>query len=200
MNKALLLLLPFRHIFRQLKLENRWWHRLSLVLFFAALLFAFVVAAGLSYLTFAPQVSATPDISIAPDIGAPSDWVDVPQGTTAIPPPPDGSAIVKPEQSRTVPIPAGAQIDNSQAIPGRKSIQMPDGSTTTFPFSMADDAIKAHWVRAKQRQLLHAILFTGLIAIVSTLVLSYALQLAYRALLYVIFGGKLSTESEPAAT
>jgi hypothetical protein len=188
MKKALLLLLPFRRIFRRLELENCWWHRLSLVLFFAALLFAFLATAGLSYLTFAPQVSSMPDI-----------WQTVNPGDVQ---------SLKPGD----PIPTNATIDESAAsanlppgfvlddVSGSKTVQMPDGSTATFPGSMSDAAIKAHWTHAEHRQLLSALLFAGLIAIVSTLILSYALQVAYRALLYVIFGGKPLTESEPAAT
>lgn len=79
-------------------------------------------------------------------------------------------------------------LDFSKAQPLKKSIQMPDGSTSTFAGTVSDDSIKAQWSHAKTRQALKATMWAGLITIASALFISYLFQLAYRALLYVIFG------------
>lgn len=233
MRAATLIAFPFAQTFRRLELENRWWHRLSVVLFFTALLSAGLVSAGLCYLTFAPQVK-TPEIwlTVAPSTvqsaGNVKPGDPIPTDATigqpaSIPSPPDGSAIVDAQigaasgKQYSIPIPPGATIDGQAPAkndpgdwidvppgfvldntPGSKTVQMPDGTTATFPGSMSDDAIKARWIHLKHRQLLSAIFFAGLIAMFSTLILSYALQAAYRVLLYVIFGRKLFTPTESA--
>lgn len=99
----------------------------------------------------------------------------------ALPPLPPGAHLV-------------AQIDPSAGfVPGTykpldKTIQMPDGSTSRFAGTVSDDAIKAQWNHAENRQTLMAIMWAVLFTIVSALFISYLFQIAYRALLYVIFG------------
>jgi hypothetical protein len=53
---------PFRPTFRRLELENRWWHRLCIVIFFVLLLGTAVLTAAVCYSVFAPQVQTMPDI------------------------------------------------------------------------------------------------------------------------------------------
>lgn len=238
---ALSTFLPFRCTFRRLNLEECWWHRLSVVLFCAALLSTVLISAGLSYLTLAPQVKTPPEILLAANPSAESGAQSSQTAAYSndshgvdIPPPPDGSGIVDAPsdstraQPNTVPIPAGAQVDHSQnanpacitpppgfvledpqscqqanvtpAMPASKTVEMPNGATVNFPASMSDDAVRAQWMRLKHRQSLSATLLAALIAIGSTLILSYLLQVSYRALLYVIFGGKPSIASESVTT
>ena len=83
-----------------------------------------------------------------------------------------------------------AALGFNKAQPLNKSIQMPDGSMSTFSATVSDENIKAQWRRAKTRQTLKAVTWAGLIAIASALFISYLLQLVYRALLYVIFGSE----------
>jgi hypothetical protein len=56
------ILLPFRRTFRRLELERHWWHRFSVPLFLAAILFTFTGSSVLSYLAFAPPSSSEPVI------------------------------------------------------------------------------------------------------------------------------------------
>jgi hypothetical protein len=86
-------------------------------------------------------------------------------------------------------------IDMSTYKPLDKTIQMPDGSTLTFAGTVSNDAIKAQWGHAKAQQTLKAIMWAGLIAIASVLFVSYLFQLAYRALLYVIFGAVVHAQN-----
>jgi hypothetical protein len=86
-------------------------------------------------------------------------------------------------------------LDLSKAHPLDKTIQMPDGSTSRFAPTVSDDAIKAQWSHAKIRQPLKAIMWAALITIAAALFISYLCQLAYRALLFVIFGNTVQIRS-----
>jgi len=81
-----------------------------------------------------------------------------------------------------------ATLDSSKERPLNKSIQMPNGSTSTFAGTVSDDDIKAQWNHANTRQTLKAIMWTALITIATALFISYLFQFAYRVLLYVVFG------------
>lgn len=85
-------------------------------------------------------------------------------------------------------------LDSSKVKPSSKSIQMPDGSNSTFAGTVSDDAIRKQWNHAKTAQILKAIVWAGLLTIAVALFINYFLQGAYRALLYVIFGNNVQTE------
>lgn len=55
---------PFRTTFQRLELAKRWWHRLSVVIFFVVLLGIAVFTAVVSYSVFAPRIQAMPDIHV----------------------------------------------------------------------------------------------------------------------------------------
>jgi hypothetical protein len=212
---AAAILLPFRPTFRRLELEKRWWHRLCLVAFFGALSTIFAAVAGLSYSTLAPQTSE-PTIWITVD---PSEVSGVTLDFSKAQPIPQRPKTAqtapetipfgqeKSDSARQTlksgdPIPADAQVGKygiNDIDPGEKSVEMPDGKTVKFPGSMSDDAIKIQWTNAQHHQMLTAIFWAALLAILSALILSYAVQAAYRALLYVVFGAPTVTASDSKA-
>lgn len=84
--------------------------------------------------------------------------------------------------------PTTDNLDLTSFQPIIKTIQMPDGSTAKFAVTVSDDSITAQWNRAEHHRILAAIMWASLFSIVVFLFVNYLLQVAYRALLYVIFG------------
>jgi hypothetical protein len=251
--QAASIVFPFRPTFRRLKLEKRWWHRLSVVIFFVALLGVTAFTAVVSYSVFTPQIQTMPDIHVCdifdqvtaeqqhqnvpnggcldissglvPKQQSTDPWAVVavdgkpvqpmidPQGTVQQVPinqvnaalmagskrvvaifAPDGIKRWIPEDEVQIAIQHGGKfadsvtLDFSKAQPSLKSIQMPDGSTSTFAGTVSDDSIKAQWSHAKTVQTWKAVGWTGLLTVAIALFVNYLLQGSYRALLYVIFG------------
>jgi hypothetical protein len=60
MNRAVMFLLPCLPVVRRLEVRKRWWHRLSVVVFFKLLLSTLVAVAAFSYLAWAPKVRDFP--------------------------------------------------------------------------------------------------------------------------------------------
>jgi|GEM_PF-6129170 len=192
MGKLVGVLLPWRNTFRRLELEKHWWHRLATVLFFAALIPTLLYSWVIGDDGNSPPNSSKHNINY---------WMIGP--TTPIPPAPDGSQGV-PNPNYVAPD-AGVQIDPSTiqplAIPIRnhvapdskdlrKTIEMPDGKTATYPGTTSDEVIEAEWKHKLNIATAKAALFGFGIALLVGVLLSYLLQAAYRALVYVIYGAK----------
>jgi hypothetical protein len=107
---------------------------------------------------------------------------------------PDGQRGWIPEDKVQAAIKAGfkvatsATLDYSKAQLLDKTIEMPNGSTSHFASTVSDDVIRKQWNHAKNVQTWKAVGAAVLSIVVVTLFVSYVLQGAYRALLYVIFG------------
>ena len=187
---------PFSSTFRRLELERRWWHRLCVVLFFVVLLVVAAFASVVSYGAFAPQIQAMPDIHTCdifdqvaaqqqhqsePDGGCLDEGL--PKGAVITPITPSGSVSEWDAQGNPIPQPPSGSV-----VALKKAVEMPDGSTSLFADDMSDDAVKALWNKTKAHQTLKAIAWAALIAVGVLLFFNYLLQIAYRALLYVIFG------------
>jgi hypothetical protein len=163
-------LLPCLPVVQRLEIGKRWWHRLGVVVFFKLLLSTLLTVAAATYLTLAPQVRDYPVVLERIYL------FDVSAGT------------LQNEQS----------LPKTQEPVGRV-VQMPNGTWATFPFGTSDEEIHARWDRAKRHQLLSAMLWAALVSVFATLAVNYALQGAYRALLYVTFGSKSLRESDSIA-
>ena len=84
--------------------------------------------------------------------------------------------------------PTTDNLDLTSFQPIIKTIHMPDDSTAKFAVTVSDDSITAQWNHAEQHRILAALMWAALFATVVSLFVNYLLQVAYRALLYVIFG------------
>lgn len=97
----------------------------------------------------------------------------------------DAKPVTSERDAQGNPIP---QPPSGSVVMLKKAVEMPDGSTSIFAGNVLDNAIKAQWNKAKTRQTLKAIAWAALITLAVTLLASYLFQIAYRALLYVVFG------------
>jgi hypothetical protein len=162
MNKAVMFLLPCLPVVQRLEIGKRWWHRLSVVVFFKLLLTTLLAVAAFSYLAWAPKVRdcrvVFENFYLFDADGLPK--IEGPEGHV---------------------------------------VQMPNGTWTTFPFSVSNEEINARWERAKRHQLLSAISWAALVSIFATLAVNYVLQAAYRLLLHVTFDSKSLRESDSIA-
>ena len=258
---------PFKRTFTHMELERSWWHRLSIVIFFATLLGTSVFLAGVSYIEFAPKVSTMPDVkhdpwevvSVEPQSGIDlsagfepkrsgenpavqfdpyasyGGHIDLKQstGSFAVQAMMDSHGTVHqvsvdkvtealqagekrvvrmydpqeirrwvPEDELLNAVKAGGKLapstnpDTNNYKQLDKTIEMPDGSLASFAGSVSDDTIRARWNHAKNLYTLRAVLLTFLVALSSTVVVSYLMQLGYRAFLYVLFGGAITSSSK----
>jgi hypothetical protein len=150
MNRAVLFLLPCLPVIRRLEERKRWWHRLSVIVFFKLLLSTLLAVAAFSYLAWAPKVRdcrvVFENFYLFDADGLPK--IDRPEGHV---------------------------------------VQMPNGTWATFPSSISNEEIHARWERAKRHQIFSATFWAALLSVFATLAVNYALQGAYRALLYVRF-------------
>ena len=170
MNRAVMFLLPCLPVAQRLELRKRWWHRLGVIVFFKLLLSTLLTVAAISYLTWAPKVR---DCRVVFENFCLFD------------------VSADPHQ-------------NEQSLckiqgPEGHVVQMPNGTWTTLPFSVSNEEIHARWERAKRHQIISAIFWAALVSVFATLAVNYALQGAYRALLYGIFGSKSLKASESIA-
>jgi hypothetical protein len=157
MKRAVMFLLPCLPVAQRLELGKRWWHRPGVVAFFALLLTTLLTVAAISYLTWAPKVR---DCRVVFENFCLFD------------------VSADPDQ-------------NEQSLckiqgPEGHVVQMPNGTWTTFPFSVSNEEIHARWERAKRHQILSAMSWATLVSVFATLAVNYVLQGAYRALLYLI--------------
>lgn len=190
MRKIIGFLFPWVPTFKRLELEKRWWHRLAVVLFFIALapllLYSWVIGDDAN----SPVHSSGGEIQyweIAPPL---------PGGYTIVPaispnaPPPDSNVIGYGE----IATPLGNTFDvlaaNARNSDLRKTIEMPDGTTVTYPGTASDEAIKSAWIHKLRIATAKAVMLGFGIAVLATLIFSYMLQVGYRAVLYVIYGAK----------
>ena len=170
MNRAVMFLLPCLPVTRQLELKKRWWHRLGVIVFFKLLLSTLVAVAAVSYLTWAPKVR---DCRVVFENFCLFD------------------VSANPHQ-------------NEQSLckiqgPEGHVVQMPNGTWTTFPFSVSNEEIHASWERAKRHQLLSAMHWAALLSAFAALAVNYVFQGVYRLLLYVTFRRKSLKASESIA-
>jgi hypothetical protein len=209
MSKAIGLLFPWRGTYRRLEIERYWWHRLAVVVLFASLipmfLYSWVIADDVNLPThmWARDIQYW-EILPVPPVGntiTPTDpQLDensfVPFTPTASPPDEDLVGHGK------IATPIFGKVGNHQSDGNvRKTVEMPNGTTATYSGIVPDETIKAEWQHklkvAKAREILLGI---GT-AVMVTLIFSYLLQMAYRALVYVIFGTPAkATPDTPAAT
>jgi hypothetical protein len=87
----------------------------------------------------------------------------------------------------SVPLAPTGHVDSKDV---RKTIEMPDGKTMTYPGTTPDEKINAEWQHRRNIATAKAALFGFGIAVLATVLFSYLLQAAYRALVYVIYGRK----------
>ena len=167
MNRAVTFLLPSLPVVQRLEIGKRRWHRLCVIVFFKLLLSTLLTVAAISYLTLAPKVR---DCRVVFENFCLFD------------------VSADPHQ-------------NEQSLckiqgPEGHVVRMPNGTWTTFPFSVSNEEIHARWERAKRHQILSAIFWTALLSVFVTLAVNYVLQGAYRLLLYATFGSKPLTASD----
>lgn len=67
---------------------------------------------------------------------------------------------------------------------------MPNGETATYLGTTPDATIEGDWEHQRHLATLKAVLLGFGWAVLATLIFSYLLQAAYRALVYVIYGAK----------
>lgn len=72
----------------------------------------------------------------------------------------------------------------------QKTIEMPDGTTVKYPGTTPDETINAEWKHKRSIAEAKAMIFGFGWAVLATVLFSYSLQAAYRALVYVIYGAK----------
>jgi hypothetical protein len=214
MSKLIGFLFPWRSTFKRLELEKQWWHRLAVVVFFVALvpvlLYSWVLGDDLSSpaTTFEPDISYLTGPPPGGEYGTP-----IPQGAIVGPPAPSSNSPSqeKPQfdMSKARPIqngsgvtfgPAAKQdtpvdtpkgdIFDQVAPTMQKTIEMPDGKTVTYPGTTPDETIHAEWKHKHSLAEAKAITFGFGWAALATVLFSYLLQAAYRALVYVIYGAK----------
>ena len=163
------LLFPFSSTFRRLELEKRWWHRLAAVIFFVALIPAFLCSWTVGSDANEPEHTYIQDIHYWGGGG------------------PDGFLFdldsYQPIDNTVPPAPRPPTV--------QKSIEMPDGKTEWFPGGTSDDAINAVWNRRSHRAAVKAFSLGLGVGIALTLAFCYLIQGCYRLLLYVIYGAKV---------
>lgn len=170
MRKIIGYLLPWRPTFRRLELEKRWWHRLAVVLFFIALTLTFIPSWSLGDNANGPSNRYEQDIHHWGVLAGSSNGLLFDLDTEQLS-----------DNASPVPLPPTVQ----------KTIEMPDGKTATFPGTISDEAIKAEWTHKFNAMDTESVWFGLGIAVLVTVLFSYLLQSAYRALLYVIYGARI---------
>jgi hypothetical protein len=191
MSKIVGVLFPWRKTFKRLDLEKRWWQRLAVVLFSLALVIAFWFSLALGDDAYSPVHSFQQDINYWEILPPPPDGsvIDTSNQPTPTTDPPDASSFDRRKIAAplSAPLALGGQV-SSQYL--RKTIQMPNGTTATYPGTKPDEAIKADWQRQLKTATHKALILGFVVAVLVTLAFSYLLQASYRALLYVIYGAK----------
>jgi hypothetical protein len=195
MSKVIGFLFPWRKTFKRLELEKRWWHRLAIVVFFVALLPTLLYSWILATNANGPVNSFEPDISYLAG-PPPSGTTPKPESSTVEhgpwedyqkPAPPPGYSSSDVVTSQTDPYTASG----GKAIPWvQKTIDMPDGKTVKYPGTTPDETIKAEWQHKRSIAEAKAMILGFGWAVLVTVLFSYLLQAAYRALVYVIYGAK----------
>lgn len=187
---------PWRKTFRQLELQKRWWHRLAIVLFFTAIGPVFLISWAIGNRLDPPFNFVEGDIQCWEILPTPPRGFTPDQPVTPATPPPDASFV---GQGR-VAVPMkdasdklAAQARKSESL---KTVEMPDGTTATYPGTLSDETINAEWRhKLNMAEVQQALLGFG-IAVLMTIASSYLIQAAYRLLLYVIFGAKAKNVPE----
>lgn len=166
-----------------------------MVLFFTALVSITVVSGLLAFSSLGPSPYVMPDVQYwATDtdgnpqtvtLGPPVTQAQYDAAETQHKHDGDGAYKPLPIGARDVVVPPGVSIQ--WAVPLRAQLQMPDGSMKDF-IGKSDEEIKTSWTKALYKITLKRWLGTIVIMVVTALVVSYALQVLYRALLYVIYG------------
>lgn len=190
---------PWRNTFRRLELEQRWWHRLARVLFFAALIFLPFAAWFLTTNGTEPTNTVLQNTRYwyVDGTGNHIDLSEPPQGATAIAPEAQNASnsTVTEWDASGKPIhpaahPTGKEtvkLDMAKASAIHAEVDMPSGEAREF-VGKSPKEIKAEWDKALRKARLNQILMSLGVAVVVALVFSYLLQSLYRALLYVIYG------------
>jgi hypothetical protein len=184
MRKWIGFLFPCRKTYKRLDLQKRWWHRLAVVVFFVALV------PTLLYSWVIGDDAYTPLNSFEGNINYWEILIPPPQGyvldqTSPTTAPPDASYF---DRSKIVaPLASVGNVDNKNLL---KTIEMPDGTTVTYPGATSDETIHAKWNHSFTITKAKAMIFGFGWAVVATLIFSYLLQAAYRAFVYVIYGAK----------
>jgi hypothetical protein len=174
MSKIVGILFPWRKTFKRLQLEKRWWHRLAVVLFYLALIIAFWFSLAIGSDGYAPVHSIQQDIHHWGGSNGNGMLFDLDSFQ-----PVDNTSQPAPQQ----PPPPVVQ----------KTIEMPDGTTTTYPGTTSDEAINAEWNHKLDAATHRALILGFVVAVLVILSFSYLLQASYRALLYVIYGANAGT-------
>jgi hypothetical protein len=216
MRKVIGFLFPWRNTFRGLELEKRWWHRLAVVVFFVALVPALVFAWVIGDDAYTPVNRFDSNIhhwgqftndGILFDIDS---MQPLDNNAPAVPPPPPpgySANDVVPTSNQPAPKGdifdqvAGKQPTSPPKSPpiAQKTIEMPNGKTVTYPGATPDETIQAEWNHRLTIANGKATVFGFGWAALATLIFSYLLQAAYRALVYVIYGAKArATPDNPA--
>lgn len=194
MSKATGFLFPWRNTFRRLELERHWWHRLAVVLFFVALVPVLLCSWVIADEADSPVHSFGGDIQHWEVMSPPPDGYTIGPDVTPLTSPPDSNALGQGK----IAIPLGdVNLPNADV---RKTIEMPDGKTTTYLGTTSDETIKAEWRRKLNIATTKAALLGFGIAVLLTLIFSYLLQVGYRVVLYVIYGAKAGTAPGATAT
>lgn len=190
MKRVIGVLFPWRAMFRRLELEKRWWHRLAVVLLFIALVPVFLFSWVLGDDANGPVLSLEGEIQhweILPAIPAGANWESIVDPVTR---PPDANSIGKGKIAAPLKdtfAVVAARVKPSEML---KTIEMPDGTTVTYPGTTSDEIINGEWRKKHNIATTKAALLGFGIAVLVTLMLSYLLQSMYRAALYVIYGAK----------
>lgn len=184
MRKIIRFLFLWRKMYRRFELQKRWWHRLTVVLFFVALTPIFLYSWVIGDEANGPVNYFEPDIVYlsAPPLARPhSNNVNSP----------DGSSQVS----------AGSGVDPfTIGRVNQKTIEMPNGKTATFPGIISDEAINTEWQHNLSVANTKAIFYGFGVALLIAVIFSYLLQTCYRAVLYVIYGAMAgqSVDDTPA--
>jgi len=179
---------PWQGTYRQLKLGRRWWHRLAVVTFYAALVLVLGASWGVGFISLQPfrshmyirytphtQTQAQYDAAVKMLNEERGKGVEVGESNTPLP---VGGYWETPEGSTPSPAERGITWDAAEVV-------MPDGITAEFESTQAAEIA---WGKALRKALLKQWTLSTAIAIVITLAVSYLLQSLYRALLYVVYG------------
>jgi hypothetical protein len=157
-------LFPWRKTIRRLELENHWWHRLAVVLFFVTLIAMFLFSWVIGDDVDSPSNSYDSEIH---------DWGGT--GGTLF-----DLSTFQPLDNNSSPVAPPPIV--------QKTIEMPDGKTVTYPGITSDETVKAEWKHRLNVATTKAALLGFAIAVLTTVIFSYLLQAGYRVVLYVIYG------------
>lgn len=204
MSKIIGFLFPWRNTYRRLELHKRWWHRLATVLFFIALVPALLFTWVMADEANGPTNTSDSDISYWSSTGSGQPLLNTgssssdPFASIATPtpvttsPPVDLSSLGAVPQSPPPPPPGFKPLTLVQ-----KTIRMPDGQTATYPGTTPDASIEGDWKHADNLAMVKGAILGFVWAAMLTVVFSYLLQSAYRAIVYVIYGAKAGPTPDP---